>query len=177
VLRGDAARDCSPRYYTDRLQQTQGNTWGTAWPIALSQWYSIYDRFCIREASKEYRWTAVLVDRGTWRKKLDATSVNPSSSTCDVSFTQTNPHTSGPSAGGTLMPNPSAQPVNHFHSRTTIDGSASTFEKSQQTMTSMFGQGYTHTTPSFSMRNLGSAPHTFGHTLTLMAITKSRTPP
>jgi hypothetical protein len=48
-------------------------------------------------------------------KKLDATSVNPSSSTYAVSFTQTNPYTSGASAGGTSMPNPSAQPVNHFH--------------------------------------------------------------
>jgi hypothetical protein len=71
------------------------------------------------------------------RKKLDATSANPSS-TCDVSFTQTNPHTSGPSAEGTSMPNPSAQLVNHFHNRTTIEGSAPTFGMPQQTMTSMF---------------------------------------
>jgi hypothetical protein len=55
-------------------------------------------------------------------KKFDATSVNPSSSTCVVSFTQTNPHTSGASAGGTSMPNPSAQVVNHFYNQTTIDG-------------------------------------------------------
>jgi hypothetical protein len=41
-------------------------------------------------------------------KKPDATKVNPSSSTCTVSFTQTNPHTSGPSTGGTSMPNLSA---------------------------------------------------------------------
>jgi hypothetical protein len=41
-------------------------------------------------------------------KKTDATKVNPSLSTCVISFTQTNPHTSVPSAGGTLMPNPSA---------------------------------------------------------------------
>jgi hypothetical protein len=52
------------------------------------------------------------------RKNLDATNANPSSSTYTVSFTQTNPHTSGPSVGGTSMPNPSAQPVNHFHSQT-----------------------------------------------------------
>jgi hypothetical protein len=39
-------------------------------------------------------------------KKLDATSVNPSS-TCVVCFNQSNPHTSGPSVGGTSMPNPS----------------------------------------------------------------------
>jgi hypothetical protein len=40
-------------------------------------------------------------------KKLDATKVNPSSSNCAISFTQTNPHTSGPSTGGTSMHNPS----------------------------------------------------------------------
>jgi hypothetical protein len=59
------------------------------------------------------------------RKKLDATSAYPSS-TCAISFTQTNPHTSGPSAGNTSMPNPSTQLVNHFHSRTTIEGSTPT---------------------------------------------------
>jgi hypothetical protein len=47
--------------------------------------------------------------------KLDASSANHSSSTCAVSFTQTNPHASGPSAGGTSMPNPSVHLVNHFH--------------------------------------------------------------
>jgi hypothetical protein len=40
-------------------------------------------------------------------EKLDATSANTSSSTCAVSFTQPSPHSSGPSAGGTSMPNPS----------------------------------------------------------------------
>jgi hypothetical protein len=49
-------------------------------------------------------------------KKLDATSANPSSSTCAISFTQTNPPTSGPSMGGTSTLNPSTQPMNHFHS-------------------------------------------------------------
>jgi hypothetical protein len=33
----------------------------------------------------------------------------------------------------------------------------------QQTTTSIFGQGYTHTAPSFSMLNLGSAPYNFGY--------------
>jgi hypothetical protein len=60
-------------------------------------------------------------------KKLETTSVNPSSSTCAVSFTQTNPQTSGASVTDTSMPNPSVQPINHFHSRTTIEGSAPTF--------------------------------------------------
>jgi hypothetical protein len=43
--------------------------------------------------------------------KLDAISTNSSSSTCAISFTQINPHTSGASVGSTSMPNPSAQPV------------------------------------------------------------------
>jgi hypothetical protein len=49
-------------------------------------------------------------------KKLGSTSVNPSSSTCVVSFTQTNSHTSGTSVGDTTIPNTSALPMNHFHS-------------------------------------------------------------
>jgi hypothetical protein len=56
-------------------------------------------------------------------KKYSDANVNPSSSTCAINFAQTNPHTSGPSAGSTAMTNPSAQPVNHFHSQTTIEGS------------------------------------------------------
>jgi hypothetical protein len=54
-----------------------------------------------------------LTEEQDW-KKLDATSVNPSSSTCVVNFSQTNPHTSGTLAGDTSMPNPLAQLVNHF---------------------------------------------------------------
>jgi hypothetical protein len=96
-------------------------------------------------------------------KKLDATNVNPSSSTYVVSFTQTNPHTSGPLVGGTSMPSPSTQLMNHFHSRTTIESLATTFGMPQQTMASMFGQGYTHTVSSFSMPNPGSAPYTSGY--------------
>jgi hypothetical protein len=48
-------------------------------------------------------------------KKCDTTSVNPSSSSCAVSFVQTNPQTSGISASSTTMANPSAQSMNHFH--------------------------------------------------------------
>jgi hypothetical protein len=95
-------------------------------------------------------------------KNLDPTSVNPSFSSYAISFTQTNPLTSGTSADGTTMPNSSAQPVNHFHSRTTIEGSALTFGILQQTMASMFGQGYTQTTPSFLMPNFTLAPYTPG---------------
>jgi hypothetical protein len=95
-------------------------------------------------------------------EKPDATSTNPFSSICMVGFTQTNPHTSGPSAGGTSMPNSSDQPMNHFHSRTTIDGSAPNLWMPQQAMANMYGQGYTHTVPIFTMPNRSSTPYTSG---------------
>jgi hypothetical protein len=60
------------------------------------------------------------------------------------------------------MPNPSTQPMNHFHNRTTIEGLAPTFGMPQQPMTSMFGQGYTQTAPSFSMPNFSSVTYTPG---------------
>jgi hypothetical protein len=60
-------------------------------------------------------------------KKLADSNVHPSSSSCAFNFAQTNPQPSGTSVGGTTQPNPSAQPMNHFHSRTTVDGSAPTF--------------------------------------------------
>jgi hypothetical protein len=60
-------------------------------------------------------------------KKLIDSNVNPSSSSCAVNFAQTNPQISGTLVGGTTMTNPSTQPMNHFHSRTIIDGLAPTF--------------------------------------------------
>jgi hypothetical protein len=72
-------------------------------------------------------------------KKLTDSKVNPHSSSCVVNFSQTNPQISGTSAGGTTMPNLSVQLMNHFQSRTTIDGLVPTFEMPQQTTTSMFG--------------------------------------
>jgi hypothetical protein len=95
------------------------------------------------------------------KKKLDATRFNHFSSTCAVCFTQTNPHTSGPSVGGTSMPNPPAQPMNHFHNRSTIEGSAPSLGMSQQATVSMYGQGYTHTASNFTMPNPSSTPYTF----------------
>jgi hypothetical protein len=74
-------------------------------------------------------------------KKLDATSVNYSSSTCIVSFTRNNPHTSGPSVDVTSMPNPSTQPVNHFHNLSTIEGSAPTFEMRSKLRPAYLGRG------------------------------------
>jgi hypothetical protein len=93
-------------------------------------------------------------------KKLDNLNIRHFSSSCAVNFSQTNPHTSGALTGDTTMSNPFAQPVNHFHSRTTIEGSAPTFRMSQQTTTSIFRQGYTQTTLSFSLPNFTSAPYT-----------------
>jgi hypothetical protein len=58
------------------------------------------------------------------------------------------------------MPNPSAQLVNHFHSRITIECSTPNLGVPQQTTTNMYGQGYTHTTHSFTNPNPDSAPYT-----------------
>jgi hypothetical protein len=102
-----------------------------------------------------------LVEERDGKKQSDA-NINPSSSTSVVNFTQTNPHTSGPSVGSTTMSNPSAQLMNHFHNRTTIKGSAPNLGMPQQTTSSMYGQGYTHTTPSFTIPNHSSTPYPSG---------------
>jgi hypothetical protein len=100
-----------------------------------------------------------LIEERDEKKHSDA-NVNPSSSTCAVNFAQTNTHTSGPLVGGTTMPNPSAQSVNHFHSRTTIECLAPNLGKSQQTVAILYGQGYTHTAHSFNLSNPSSTPYT-----------------
>jgi hypothetical protein len=102
----------------------------------------------------------VYVDRGTGREKISDPNVNPYSSTCIINFAQTNLHTSSPSAGGNTMPNPYAQPLNHFHSRTTNEDSSPSLGMPQQAMDSMYGQGYTHTAPSFTMPNPSLTHHT-----------------
>jgi hypothetical protein len=95
-------------------------------------------------------------------KEYSGPNVNSSPSTSAVSFAPINPHTSGPSAGDTSMPNPSAQPMNHFHIRTTIEGSAPNLGMPQQAMASMYGQGYTNTAPGFTMPNPSLTPYTSG---------------
>jgi hypothetical protein len=92
--------------------------------------------------------------------KHDDSNANPSSSTSAVNFAQINPHASGPSEGGTSMPNSSTQPINHFHYRTTIEGSAPNRGMPQQATAGMYGHGYTHTTPSFTIPNPSSIPYT-----------------
>jgi hypothetical protein len=102
-----------------------------------------------------------LIEEWDGKKRSDAI-INPSSSTCAANFAQNNPHTSGPSVGDTTMPNPSAQPMNHFRSWTTIEGSVPNLGMPQQTMTSMYGQGYTHTAPSFTIPNPSLTPYNSG---------------
>jgi hypothetical protein len=104
------------------------------------------------------------------RKKLADSDINPSSS-CAINFAQTNLQISGTSVDSTTMPNPLAQLMNHFHNRTMIDGLTPTFWMPQQTTTSMLGQGYTHTAPSFFMPNFSSAPYTLGGNGRTYAIT------
>jgi hypothetical protein len=50
--------------------------------------------------------------------------------------------------------------MNHFYIQTTIDGLTPSFQILQHTMVSMFRQGYTQTTPSFSMPNFSLTPYT-----------------
>jgi hypothetical protein len=52
--------------------------------------------------------------------------------------------------------------MNHFHSQTTIEGSAPNLRMPQQATTSMYGQGYTHTVPSFTIPIPSSTPYTSG---------------
>jgi hypothetical protein len=80
------------------------------------------------------------------------------SSSCVVNFAQTNLQISGTSAGGMTMLNPSAQSMNHFHSRTIIHGSAPTFEMPQQTTIKIFGQGYNTPYLAFLYQTLAQ-PH------------------
>jgi hypothetical protein len=115
-------------------------------------------------------------------KNLDATNTNHSSSTCAISFTQTNPCTSGPLAGDTSLSNLFVQLVNHFHSRTTIEGSAHTLGMPQQTTINMFSQGYTHTQYRALLYPTLIQPHIplgimFRYILTLTTITQLRTLP
>jgi hypothetical protein len=52
--------------------------------------------------------------------------------------------------------------MNHFHSRTIIEGSAFNLGMSQQATTIMYMQTYTHTAPCFTMLNPSSTPYTSG---------------
>jgi hypothetical protein len=153
VLRGDTIRDYSQGHYADHLHKVE--VMPKVRPIpspCLNDVQNMINSALERQVKSTDELLHRLIEECDG-KRLDAIRSNPSSSTCTVGFTQTNPHTSGPSAGSISMPNPSAQPMNHFHSRTTIEGSAPSLGMPQQATASMYGQGYIHTTPSFTMAN------------------------
>jgi hypothetical protein len=52
--------------------------------------------------------------------------------------------------------------MDRFHSQITIEGLAPNLGMPQQTMTNMYGKGYTHTTRTFTIPNPSSTPYTFG---------------
>jgi hypothetical protein len=52
--------------------------------------------------------------------------------------------------------------MNHFHSRITIEGLAPNLGMPQHATASMYGQGYTHTAPSFTIPNPSLTPYTSG---------------
>jgi hypothetical protein len=112
-----------------------------------------------RQARSSDELMRILIEERDEKKLLDS-NVNPSSSSCVFNFAQMNPQSSGTSVGGTSQPNPSAQPMNHFYSRTTIESLAPVDGMPQQSGASMFGQGYANTAPSFSMPNPSPAPYT-----------------
>jgi hypothetical protein len=131
--------------------------------LSLDDVQSMINYVLKRQAKSSDELMRRLIEEHDGKKLIDSianpsSSSSSSSSSCVVTFTQTNPQTSDTSMGGAIIPNPSAQPMNHFHNRTTINGSAPTFAMPQQTMTSTFGQGYVHAAPSFSIPNPGLAP-------------------
>jgi hypothetical protein len=101
-----------------------------------------------RQAKSSNEMMCRLIEERDGKKFVDP-NIHASSS-CIVNFAQTNPQSSGTSAGGTSQPNPLAQPMNHFYSRTTVDGSAPACEMLQQITASTFGKGYTWTASSSS---------------------------
>jgi hypothetical protein len=54
--------------------------------------------------------------REGWEKFIDPNVLAGASSSCAINFAQTNPQSSGTSAGGTSQSNLSAQLMNHFYS-------------------------------------------------------------
>jgi hypothetical protein len=125
--------------------------------LSLDDVQSMINYVLKRQAKSSDELMCRLIEEHDGKKLIDSTA-NPSSSSCVVTFAQTNPQISGTLVGGAIIPNPSAQLMNHFHNRTTINGPAPTFAMPQQTTTSTFGQGYVHVAPSFSILNPGLAP-------------------
>jgi hypothetical protein len=99
------------------------------WPnplLSLDGIQSMINSVLERQAKSSDKLVRRLIEEQDGKKLVDS-NVNPSPSSYAVNFTQINLQTSGTSVGGTTIPNPSTQPMNHFHSRATIDGSTPTF--------------------------------------------------
>jgi hypothetical protein len=88
------------------------------WPntsLSLDNVQSMINSVLERQAKSSDELVHRLIEE--WdEKKLADSIVNLSSSYCAVNFAQTNLQTNDTFVGGTTMPNPSAQSVNHFHS-------------------------------------------------------------
>jgi hypothetical protein len=177
MQQGTVLKDTTPIIFT--MPKVTPEVWPNLSP-SLNDIQNMISSILERQAKSIDELLRRLIEERDGKKHSDA-NVNPSSSTCAIYITQTNPHTSSPSAGGTIMPNPSAQPMNHFHSRTIIEGLTPNLGMSQQTMANMYGQGYTYTTPSFTIPNPSSTLIPSGlmveHTLTLAATSNPHTPP
>jgi hypothetical protein len=76
-----------------------------------------------RQAKSSNEMMRILIEERDGKKFIDPNVLAGASSSCAINFAQTNPQSSGTSAGGTSQSNLSAQLMNHFYSWTTIDGS------------------------------------------------------
>jgi ssRNA-specific RNase YbeY (16S rRNA maturation enzyme) len=104
MLRSDAVGDRSPGYYIDRLQQAEVIPEVRPDPSpSCIDIQAMINSMLERQAKSTDELLHRLVKERDG-KKLDTTSINHSSSTCIVSFTQTKSHISGASMGGKLRP-------------------------------------------------------------------------
>jgi hypothetical protein len=135
MLQGTVLKDTTPIVFTK--PEVIPEVWPNPSP-SLNNVQNMINSTLERQAKSTDELLCRLIEERDGKKHSDA-NINPSSSTCAVNFAQTSPHSSGSSVGGTTMPNPSAQLVNQFHNRTTIEGLAPNLGMPQQTTTSMFG--------------------------------------
>jgi hypothetical protein len=78
------------------------------WPnpsLSLDDVQSMINSVSDRQARSNAEFMRRLIEERDGKKLIDF-NVNSSSSSCAINFAQTNPQTSGTSAGSTKMPNP-----------------------------------------------------------------------
>jgi hypothetical protein len=95
-------------------------------PLSLDDVQSMINSVLERQAKSSNKLVRRLIEEQDGEKLVDS-NVYPSPYSYAVNFSQINSQTSGTSVSGTTIPNPSTQPMNHFHSRTTIHGLTPTF--------------------------------------------------